>query len=495
MVKDLVFTSPEAEGLSSQKVLDFMSFMDYWKINLHSFMVIRHGKILAEAYAKPFDKDFKHRIYSCSKSYVALAVGKLIKENRVKLDDKLYKYFVDEADAEKLHPYLKDLTIDQALRMTVPQQYDTYFDGRTWKTTPWADTFFDGSTPIIKPNGVLFKYNTSSPFILDVLVERLTGMTYCEYLAPEFAEIGIKDKLFCVQSTDGYSWGGSGVLTTMRDYAKVAELMMHKGVVDGKELLPEWYMERMTTKQIDNSFDGGYGCNTFGYGYQLWMHSSGFAMHGMGSQFAFVFPEKDFIVACFADTQCAGHLYNDKIFYAADMMYRSLQDVPLKEDEKTAELKVALENFELPKGFGAAHSPIEKKINGVRYELQDNPMGWKWLEFSFEGEHGVLKYENERGVKKINFGLENYYDSNFPETHYWAERIGTPSNRELRCLSNAAFTSENRILLRVYIIDVCFGHLGIVAEFNGDDCAVQMQKVAEHFLDEYQGIAIGKKVK
>ena len=116
------------------------------------------------------------------------------------------------------------------------------------------------------------------------------------------------------------------------------------------------------------------------------------------------------------------------------------------------------------------------------------------MEFSFEKEEGKLIYENERGVKKISFGLEKYVESTFPETHYWDKRIGTPSDRELRSIASAAFTSENRILIRLNIIDVCLGHLGIVVEFKEDRCAVQMQKAAEGFLNEYQGVAIGRRV-
>ena len=110
MIKDLVFVSPESEGLSSEKILKFLDIVNGEKLNLHSFALARHGKIMAEGYFKPFDKDFRHRIYSCSKSFVALAVGKLIGDGYVKLSDKIIDYF-PEYKPVAIDDLVKEITI------------------------------------------------------------------------------------------------------------------------------------------------------------------------------------------------------------------------------------------------------------------------------------------------------------------------------------------------------------------------------------------------
>jgi hypothetical protein len=66
MVNDLNFVTPESEGIPSEAIIDFLDYIEELSVNLHSFMLVRHGNIVAEGYYKPFDKDYKNRIYSCS---------------------------------------------------------------------------------------------------------------------------------------------------------------------------------------------------------------------------------------------------------------------------------------------------------------------------------------------------------------------------------------------------------------------------------------------
>ena len=63
MIKDLVYLSPEAAGVPSSKILEFIENIEEMRINLHSFIMARNGKIFAEGYYKPIDENFLHRIY------------------------------------------------------------------------------------------------------------------------------------------------------------------------------------------------------------------------------------------------------------------------------------------------------------------------------------------------------------------------------------------------------------------------------------------------
>lgn len=234
MINDLIFALPEDEGLSSEKVLECLSHMEEWKINVHSFMLVRDGKILAETYAKPFNKDFKHRIYSCSKAYVALAIGKLVGEGKLSLDDKIATFFPEYVSFSELEEWWRALTIKEVLTMTVPFARDGYTNtspkGSKFKTEGWAQSFFSGEFPTVKPNGLLFHYNTSGTYQLCVLIEKLAGMSFLDYIKPELISIGVDENIDCVRSPDGYSWGGSGICCTMRDFAKFAELLMNEGI-------------------------------------------------------------------------------------------------------------------------------------------------------------------------------------------------------------------------------------------------------------------------
>ena len=86
------YASPESVGISSEKLLDILK--EYEKIGLctHSIIMARGNKLFTEMYHKPFHKDFCHRMYSVSKSFVAVAIGLCEEEGLLSLDDKLIKF-------------------------------------------------------------------------------------------------------------------------------------------------------------------------------------------------------------------------------------------------------------------------------------------------------------------------------------------------------------------------------------------------------------------
>ena len=492
MINDLVFKAPEAEGISSEHILEFVRKMKRMKVNLHSFLMARHGNIVAEAYVEPFDKDFRHRIYSCSKSYVSLAVGRLITEGNLSLDDKPFDLMPELASAEP-DLWLKNTTVEEALKMSVPMLGDTY---RDHDTVSWAESFF--SHPVhsksVKPSGTVYNYNTSGSFILDVLVQKITGMTFLEYLRPVFDKIGVAEDIWCVESPDGYPWGGSGVMTTLRDFAKVAEFLLNKGNCNGEQLISREYMEKATSKQISNlnsnSFDP---LRKSGYGYQVWVTDAGFAMLGMGSQLAFCFPERDFIFVCNADTQGAEYSPHSYIYEAVKgQVYDKMIDKALPSDSKAHErLCKELSHLSFIEDYGASHSSLEDSICGKKFILNANLMGWKWVSFKFEEDKGILTYENTRGVKSITFGCGKMNRGTFPETHYYDRRVDTPCGREFDCLFIGNWVSEYQLMVRSYVIDICFGNCVMNFGFKGNEIGIYVNKVAEFFMDDYVGYAGG----
>lgn len=493
MVNDLIFCKPEESGLNSERIIKFIKRLKERKTNLHSFMMVRKGKILCEAYYKPFDEKFMHRLYSSSKTYVSIAVGMLIEEGKLRLQDKLMDLLPEYASKNQ-HKWMQECTVEDALRMSVPMLTDTYF---ALDYNKWAWTFFNHPTrsKALKPAGTVFDYNTSGSFILDVLVEKITGKTFLEYMRPIFDRIGVSKDIWCVKSPDGYSWGGSGVVCTLRDFAKFAELLLYKGEYKGEQILPRWYMEKATSKQICNIRENHYTLrHEQGYGYQTWITKHGFAMLGMGSQFAFCFPEKDFLFVCQGDTQCNADAEGDYIYeQLVHEIYEHIQDCPMNIGEEYESLQKELKELSLNVDYGNAHSEFEKEINGVRYELENNPMGWKWLRFNFNGETGIFTYENARGEKQIQFGCNSLRCGTFPETQYYDKQVGKPSNRELHCMSDLSWVEERKILLRVYIVDSSLGNCFMTFGFKNDEIGIMLNKRAEFFMDDYVGFAGGRR--
>ncbi len=495
MIKDLEFVTPESEGLPSAAVLDLLDFFDEERINMHSFMLARHGKILAEAYYKPFDENFMHRLYSCSKSIVAMAVGRLVGEGLISLEDTLLSYFPEFSPSD---PEQRRTTVEDALKMTLP------FVGSHYSRLPgergvgklisdgWDSAYFSDRHPTVKLPGTIFDYHSHTSYILGLLVERVSGMTFLDYLRPIFDKIGVSRDIRCVNSPDGHPWGSSGVICTMRDFAKIGELLLNKGEYLGEQLLPRDYMERATSSLTDTLHDGGYSLSGRGYGYQIWTEAYGYGMHGLGGQFVFCFPDKDFMFVCNADTQDSVGNRMEMIYHCVSRLYKRLDTASESADEDRARLCERLKTLQVNRSFGAAHSPLEACFAGKEFALGKNPMGITRLSIEFSEDAGVLRYDTPRGERELPFGLGCYRDILFPEDHYYDMTIKRSGGRCPRALSTGSFLRENKLLINVDIIDNSLATLGIVIELSDNSISLKMTNTAEEFLAEYRGYAIGR---
>ena len=92
--------TPEQAGLSSKTILTFLKKLEKRGSRTHGFLMMKEGKIFTEAYWKPFNQDFNHRMYSQTKSFVGVAIGLLIEEGKLSLDDKVVDYFPEKIEIE-----------------------------------------------------------------------------------------------------------------------------------------------------------------------------------------------------------------------------------------------------------------------------------------------------------------------------------------------------------------------------------------------------------
>lgn len=484
---DLKVASPEELGFSSKFAENFIGAMENNRICLHSFIMLRHNKIAAEGYWKPFDKNKLHRMYSSSKTFVSAAIGMLADEGKISLTDKVIKYFPDKLPEGELQPYVADMTIRDLLIMATPYSTTTY----GLEYNDWAWTFFN--TPTNHPAGTIFCYDTSGSYILNVIVERVTGMPFLQYLRKGlFDHIGFSADTWCVKAPEGYSWGGSGVMATTRDLAKFALVFLNEGKYNGEQLISKAFAKAATTKQIDNNTAGVNYLWSHGYGYQIWILDDGaFALRGMGSQLAICYPKKDFLFACTGDTQGNGEaerMIHETLWHE---ILNNLSEKMPANDEAYNNLLRKCSSLSMLPILGESKSQFLEKVNGVTYTLRDNPMQISKLSLCINGDEGILNYTNPRGDKALYFGIKKYVDGGFPETHYFGDTINKSSNRMYNTTSCAAWTEENKFVIRSFIIDDHLGNLTITLSFKNNEIGVYMNKNAEFFLNEYEGFAGG----
>lgn len=488
MKRDFQTITPEAAGIPSAAVAAFIDRLEAKTLPMHSFIILKGDKIAAEAYWKPFNATFRHRMYSTSKSFASVAIGILAGDGKLSLDDRVVDFFPEyKARFAPVHPYAAMATVRDLLKMTTCFNAPNYAPFKDW-----TEAFF--RLPAAHIPGQSFRYDTLATVMLCMIVRRVAGVEFMAFLQTRlFDPAGMSPNLQCIQSPCGHDWGGSGVLCTTRDLAKFAYVCMHDGRWDDQQLIPRDYIRAAASRQVDNTLTLTDPEHQQGYGYQFWRTRFGFACRGMGSQLAVCVPDRDLILVTTADTQSITGA--DSIIY--DALERLILDVmsdrpKARKPADYAALQAKIARLSLRTVEGARRSPVTRKINGKTYTLDENTMKMKWVRFTFKGDGGVFAYENATGVHKIRFGFGKQVRQSFPETHYFGRTMMRPGARGYNCHASAAWRRDDSLVLCVYATDEYFGTLRMNFVFSDATVTVQSEKFAEMFFDEYQGFTSGK---
>ncbi len=280
---------PEEIGISSAGIGNLIEEFKKRDVEIHSLMILRHGKVAYESWAYPFTPEMPHIMYSVSKSFTSIAIGFAIEEGLITLDTKLvdiFPSFNDENDED-----LQKITVFHLLTMTAGKIV-SYLTDRT--KNQWIKDFFDAPWGF-KP-GERWEYISENQFMLSAIIKEVTGLSMREYLAPRlFAPLGIRENPFWECDGNGVEAGGWGLFITTEELARFCQCCLNKGKFKNKRVIPEKWIEFASSKLADNS--------SFGYGACFWMNGNdrGYRADGMFSQFGMVFPEQD---ACLVMTGC-----------------------------------------------------------------------------------------------------------------------------------------------------------------------------------------------
>ena len=486
------YSTPEKEGIKSSYIKEYVEKLEEYNLSSHCLVIMRHGKVIFESYWAPFHKDYLHRMYSVTKSFVSLAIGFLEQDGLINLDDKISKYFPEELKSQP-NENMRNQTIRHMLMMStaIPVRYWLYP-----RIEDRVKFYFENDTKQYRPSGTTFEYDSEGSFIMGALVERVTGKRLMEYLREKCLDkIGFSKEAYTLTCPGGHSWGDSALICTAQDLAKAAQFTLKNGSWDGEQLLNADYVKKATSKQIDNNPEGRVSYSTFGYGYQFWRtYDNSYFYNGMGCQFAICSPDKDMVMVYTGDNQSmVPDLAKDIVIRNYfEMIVRKAEDCELAESDDNKELTEYAKGLKLATARGDKYKPMQDKINGVTYKIDENQTGITEWKLCFDGDKGKLCYTNAQGCKEIPFGMCENEFSEFPQEGY-ADEIGSVAGDRLyKCAASAAWVSDNQLFIKVQIIDIYFGRLGITVGFNEDGkMGVYMRKIAEDFLDEYTGYLCG----
>jgi len=288
-------------------------------------MLVRHGYVVAEGWWKPEAPDKPHVLWSLSKSFNSTAVGLAIAEGKLSLDDPVLKFFPEDAPANPSEN-LKAMKVRDLLTMSCG--HDT--EPQRVNGMPTVKQFL--AHPVPHEPGTHFLYNTMGSYTLSAIVTRVTGQTELEYLKPRlFEPLGIEHPDWD-SSAEGYSLGGYGLKLCTEDIAKFGQLYLQKGKWDGKQLVPEKWVEQATSKQVPNDKEGHSKIGidwVQGYGFQFWRCThNAFRGDGANGQLCIVMPDKDAVVAITANTGD----FQSEMNAIWNHLYPAFQSQPLPEN-------------------------------------------------------------------------------------------------------------------------------------------------------------------
>lgn len=326
--KPLPRATPEEEGVSS---LAINAFLDHLNADAgacaQEVMILRHGKVIAEASWAPYDAGLPHELYSLSKSVTATAIGMLVDEGRLGLDELLCDIFFDKAPARADHPSRK-LTVRHLLNMSTGALFNEI---GTALGADWEREFLRAGNAF--PAGTAFSYNSLNTYMLAAIVRRKTGLTLTEYLTPRlFEPLGVVSHHWetCPNGTEKGGWGLS--LTT-ESVAKIGQLYLNKGRwnVNGemRQLLSEQWIADATRAQIETPN----GEITYGYGHQIWMtaRKGAFLFNGAFGQYMLALPDADALVVLFSGT--ARLFAKGDVLRLAEEAMSGASDTPLPQNK------------------------------------------------------------------------------------------------------------------------------------------------------------------
>jgi CubicO group peptidase (beta-lactamase class C family) len=275
-----------------------------------------------------------------SKSFNSTAVGLAIEAGKLSLDDPVLKFFPTNAPVDP-SDNLNAMTVRDLLTMTCG--HDT--EPKAADGTPSVKQFL--AHPVLHKPGTHFQYNTMGGYTLSAIVTKVTGQTTLEFLKPRlFEPLGIEHPEWA-SSPEGNSLGGYGLKLCTEDIAKFGQLYLQKGKWNGKQLIPEKWIEQATSKQVPNDQESHAKIGVDwqqGYGFQFWrcIHNA-FRGDGAAGQLCAVIPDKDVVIAITADT---GN-FQGEMNAIWDKLYPAFQSEALPADaarqEKLGQLIASLE--------------------------------------------------------------------------------------------------------------------------------------------------------
>ena len=390
-------SSPEEQGISSQAILQFIEALEEAQPDaIHSMMLRRHGKIVAEGYWAPYNAGSPHLLWSLSKSFTSTAIGMAQDEGLLSIHDQVISFFPEDAPQEP-SAHLQSMRISDLLRMNTGHEQEPSF--RQMQDDNWARAFL--AHEVKHKPGTHFRYNSMATYMCSAILQKVSGMTLLEFLTPRlFEPLGIENPTW---ETDprGINVGGWGLSVTTEDISKFGQLYLQKGMWEGKQLVSESWVEEATALQTSNGSNPESDWDQ-GYGYQFWQcRHNAYRGDGAFGQYCIVMPQQDAVLAMTSGS--------DDLQGILDVVWQHLlpamEEGKLPPDEEGEEsLREKLAGLAISVVQGADSSPLVPEVSGQTYTLEPYGGSIQSITFNFETPDPEITLTTDGGSQTFSAG-------------------------------------------------------------------------------------------
>ena len=398
---ELPRSTPEEQGVPSKALIALFDSLHALPLtDMHAVVVMRHGKVIGEMYPKPYAPEYRHTMYSCSKTFVGIAVGLAIEDNRLRLDDRVAAFFPEQLP-DSVSKDLAAMTVRDLLTMASGVKPDWNMRSRGKE---WIRTFL--SKPVVAP-GTQYAYDSMVSYMLAAVVQKVTGKKLTEYLQERvFTPMNVTEWAW-EESPEGVNTGGWGVHIQPESLAKFGQLILNEGRWEGKQLVTAEWIREMCKKHRETGREV--------YGYHIWHcggHDGAVRADGALGQYVISVLDKDMVVVMTEATLGNGRDQRRLIW---DVLLPEMKDEPLPANKKDYQkLLKKQEGYNLAEVKGKASSAFASNWENKTIELGKNTFGWKSLKLNFGKKEVTMTVTETNGKSyELPFGYQQWITTTF----------------------------------------------------------------------------------
>lgn len=292
-------SAPSAQGVPPEVLSAFLDALEADpQIEPHGLIVQRHGHRILEGYWAPHRPRQIRHVYSLSKTFTGTALGLLVEEGRLGLDDLVVDHLPELlAGADER---TRRIRIRHLASMSSGHDREMLLEARATDPEDMVAGFF--RIPPDHEPGSYFAYSQPPVLALAMVLQRLAGSRLVDYLRPRlFDPLGLADVRW-EQYRPGTDLGFGGMFTTVDAAARLGQLYLDDGVWEGRRLLPEGWVAEASRQQVANPMRLEPDWRQ-GYGLLVWMCQHGYRGDGAFGQYMVVLPEQDMVIAFFSASE------------------------------------------------------------------------------------------------------------------------------------------------------------------------------------------------